>query len=131
MADTKQEQAPAAPDAAVRRKHVATQLDKMLVRQLAEAERRVGKISEEEVAAVMPEARRIYAIELAKAPHPQDAATALDVREWAIMGIAINIVARGRGYDTARVLTPDERAARERRWRDDGPPDFRLESSGE
>lgn len=77
-----------------------SQLDQVLVRQLRSLEREVGAISEAEIAAVMPEARAIHQRALRTEEHMSP-----DLNEWAVMGIAMNIIARGRGYDTSRIPT--------------------------
>lgn len=70
--------------------------------QLRTVTKRVGFIADAEVAAVMPEARAIHAANLARNPHPIDASISADLHEWAALGIALNIVARSRGYDVSR-----------------------------
>lgn len=97
---------------------LASELDRIATRQLAKVESRVGKLTDADIAERMPEAREIHRAELEAHPDPRDGTMSLDVHEWAAMRIAVNLVARDRGYDVSRILraqqqeqvTPRDRA---------------------
>lgn len=65
---------------------------------LMEGAKRVGVITDADLASVMDEARRIFAAEVG-----DDDGIPGDFREWACLGIAANIIARSRGFDVSRV----------------------------
>lgn len=89
-------------------------LDKVSVVHLMEIAKRVGSITDEEVAAKMPMARAIHQATLRDDPHPVDASLPTDAHEWVSQRIAINLVARERGYDVERVIAAQNRARQQR-----------------
>jgi hypothetical protein len=58
-----------------------------------------GPISEAEVQAMLPHAARIHAMQWDRSPHPADAGVPSQAHDWATYHIAVNLVARERGYD--------------------------------
>jgi hypothetical protein len=63
----------------------------------------VGPITEAEVDAKMTQAAQIHSREWNTTSHPLDALAPAEAHDWAIRHIAVNLVARERGYDVERL----------------------------
>ncbi len=83
-------------------------LDAVAVAHLMHIVRHVGPITDDEVVLHLPAARAIHAAELEDHPHPIDAALPPDGHEWAVQRIAINLLAKSRGYNVERVIAAAE-----------------------
>ncbi len=83
-------------------------LDAVSVAHWMHIARHVGPITDAEILLHIPQARAIHATELENHPHPIDATLPPDAHEWAVQRIAINLVARSRGYNVERVIAAAE-----------------------
>lgn len=100
---------------------LAGALDAVSVNHLMHIVRTVGQISDDDVARHMGTARAIHAAEMDANPHPMDASLPVDAHEWVAQRIAINLVARERGYNLERVIAAQERARQVQHQRPDEP----------
>ncbi len=83
-------------------------LDAVSVAHWMHITRHVGPITNAEILLHIPHARAIHATALERDPHPIDATLPPDAHEWAVQRIAINLVARSRGYNVERVIAAAE-----------------------